>query len=111
TQPPAPPTLAPRTNQQPTPEPAVTQADGTDQPTGSDGSTTTAVTTDILNLRSGPSTDADIVAQIPAGEAVTITEGEAQNGFVSVIWQDVPGWVAEEFLDYGAAPVEDPNSP
>ncbi|MFM9105722.1 MAG: SH3 domain-containing protein, partial [Chloroflexota bacterium] len=81
------------------------------EPVSPDGSTTTAVTTDILNLRAGPSQDAEIIAQIPAGDAVALLPEAEANGYVNVNWQGVEGWVAAEYLDAGAAPVADPNSP
>lgn len=106
----APATVAPRVNATATPEAAVEPAAPADT-VDTSGTTSTAVTTDILNLRAAPSTDAEIITQIPAGDAVTLLPDEAVDGFVSVVWQDIQGWVASEFLDFGAAPVADPNSP
>jgi hypothetical protein len=129
TQPPAPaaaatpaalPTTAPvatRANPTATPEaePVETpegEADDETVPTPeATGATTTAVTTDILNLRAGPSTDTVIITEIPAGSAVTVLPEDPVDGFVSVIWDGEPGWVSSDYLDFGAAPVIDPNSP
>ena len=49
-----------------------------------------------LNLRGGPSTDAEIVAQIPKGESVIVTEyGDA---WCAIVWQNQSGYVATRYL-------------
>ena len=60
-----------------------------------------ATTTDA-NLRSGPSTDADVLTVLPPGAALSI-DGPVANGFVPVTGNGVSGWVAAELLDDGAA--------
>ncbi|MDQ4045613.1 MAG: SH3 domain-containing protein, partial [Chloroflexota bacterium] len=63
-------------------------------------STTTAVTKDRLNLRTGPDTTYTVLVVIPEGATVTLT-GQSNNGFLSVSWQGYTGWAFEAFLDTG----------
>lgn len=65
------------------------------------GETGTAVTTDVLNLRASPGTDAEILLIIPAGEEVVLT-GEESAGFVAVEYAGAAGWVSADFLDLAA---------
>ncbi len=53
----------------------------------------TATTTAALNLRAAPSTDAAILALMPAGTTVTLT-GQEENGFLSVNLDGQDGWAA-----------------
>lgn len=51
-----------------------------------------------LNLRSGPGTSSDVIAQIPAGGIVYVLEGPqctAQYAWYRVEYQGLEGWVAE----------------
>lgn len=53
---------------------------------------------DVLNMRSGPSTDYDVVAELrPGSRGVTIT-GTCQSGWCPVRHQDASGWVNGSFL-------------
>jgi hypothetical protein len=81
-------------------EPTATQQAGKFQV----GDTVT-VTEDGVNLRSAPSTDADVVTVLAAGQTLTIT-GPAETGGDYTWWpvQDVgdptlSGYVAEDFLE------------
>jgi uncharacterized protein YgiM (DUF1202 family) len=66
----------------------------------------TAVTTDSLNLRSGPGTGNSVRTVMPAGAEVGII-GAEQNGFYPVRFNDIDGWAAGQYLDFGSeAPVE-----
>lgn len=58
---------------------------------------TTAATTDMLNLRSGPSLSNSVILVIPMGDQVTLT-GESRNGFRSVSYNGRDGWVSAEYL-------------
>jgi uncharacterized protein YraI len=62
------------------------------------GTQTTAVTTDRLNLRAGPSTDDDVLLVVPDGATVTLT-GQRQNGFYSAAYQSTNGWLYGDYLD------------
>ncbi|MBA3415332.1 MAG: SH3 domain-containing protein, partial [Chloroflexia bacterium] len=87
-------TTAPTATATATAEPTPTEAaEPAAEPT-----TGTAVTIDALNLRAAPSIDADILLAIPAGDTVVLT-GEVSDGFVSVEYAGVAGWVAVDFLD------------
>jgi hypothetical protein len=77
-----------------TEEPTPTEAAAPDAEPG------TALTTDALNLRATPGTDAVILLTIPPGETVVLT-GEESAGFVAVEYAGAAGWVAAEFLDLG----------
>jgi uncharacterized protein YraI len=59
----------------------------------------TAVTTDYLNLRSGPRTDMRIRAVMPPGETVELLGG-TRRGFYKVSWNGQPGWAHGDYLDF-----------
>ncbi|MCC6313640.1 MAG: SH3 domain-containing protein [Thermomicrobiales bacterium] len=85
---------------EPTAAPAVEEEPAT-EPTAAP-TVATATTTDELNLRAGPTTDTVILNEIPAGTEIELT-GKVVDGFVSVIYEGRAGWVASDFLDFGAA--------
>jgi uncharacterized protein YraI len=59
----------------------------------------TAVTTDYLNLRSGPRTDMRIRAVMPPGETVQLL-GDTRRGFYKISWRGQPGWAHGDYLDF-----------
>jgi uncharacterized protein YraI len=65
-------------------------------------SPTMLVTTDRLNLRTGPATSYTVLVVMPAGTTVTLT-GQTNNGFVSVSWSGYTGWAFSAFLGDGTA--------
>lgn len=88
---------------EPTPEATPASFDGlSEQPTtvyaeGEQPSYT--VTPDSnMNLRAGPGTDFDKVAQIPAGTAVTALGTNADETWVVVQYEGQYGWLAKEYL-------------
>lgn len=89
---------------EPTPEPTPVNFDGlSEQPTtvyaeGEQPNFT--VTPDSnMNLRAGPGTDFDKVAQIPAGTAVTALGSNADDTWVVVQYEGKYGWLAKEYLN------------
>jgi uncharacterized protein YraI len=56
------------------------------------------VATDVLNVRSGPGTDSDILGALPEGSSVEVL-GAAQDGFVPVRFGSGTGWMAAAFLE------------
>lgn len=52
-----------------------------------------------MNLRAGPGTDFDKVAQIPAGTAVTALGANADETWVVVQYEGQYGWLAKEYLN------------
>ena len=78
----------------PTEEPS---AGSTEKP--SDGSTATGSGTakTALNVRSGPSANDRVIHILAAGERIDV-RGEAQDGWVPVIWNGQDGWVASQYL-------------
>ena len=62
----------------------------------------TASTFSDLNLRSGPSADADILRVLPPGTIVSV-DGDPVDGFVPVTAEASSGWVAAEFLSNATA--------
>ena len=78
----------------PTEEPS---AGSTEKP--SDGSTVTGSGTakTALNVRSGPSANDRVIHILAAGERIDV-RGEAQDGWVPVIWNGQDGWVASQYL-------------
>src|SRR5215212_9638053 len=61
-----------------------------------------AATTTDANLRSGPSTDANILAVLAPGTSVLV-DGAPSNEFVPVSANGVSGWIDVELLTEGAA--------
>lgn len=70
----------------------------------------TATTTDFLNLRTGPSTDDNVLLVMPPNALVTLT-GKTQNGFLSVHYQDLDGWASALYLNVSSNPTTPPSSP
>jgi len=62
-----------------------------------------ATTTDLVNLRAGPSYNDAILAEVPPGAVVEAT-GALQGGFFPVTYNGQEGWIASEFLAF------DPNA-
>jgi murein DD-endopeptidase MepM/ murein hydrolase activator NlpD len=79
------------------PEPAAVEPAIAAAPAGA------ATTTTDANLRSAPAADAEIAQVLPPGTAVSVN-GAAENGFVPVTANGVPGWVAAELLAQGSEP-------
>lgn len=70
-------------------------------PTPSSGGT--AVTTDALNLRAGPSTAYPVVTVIPIRARVAV-HGQRSNGFADVSWKGLRGWAYGQYLAYNSPP-------
>jgi uncharacterized protein YraI len=64
---------------------------------GSVGGDETAVTTDSVNFRTGPSLSASIITVVSAGTSVTL-EGSEQNGFHKVAFDGAKGWISGDYL-------------
>jgi uncharacterized protein YraI len=60
-------------------------------------SRTTLTVLEDLNLRTGPSTDDDVILVMAAGDQVTI-RGPEQNGFVPVTYYGTNGWAYSQYL-------------
>ncbi len=58
---------------------------------------TAVVTTDVLRVRSGPSTGFSIVGRVYQGETLTVLEGPT-NGFYRISRSDLTGWVSGEYI-------------
>ena len=52
-----------------------------------------------MNLRAGPGTDFDKVAQIPMGTAVTALGSNADGSWVMVQYNDKYGWLCKQYLE------------
>ena len=66
---------------------------------------TNAVTTDNLNLRTGPGVTFGVIAVMPRGSRVVLT-GQLSNGYRSVSWNGHNGWAADDWLaPEGTTPV------
>ncbi len=63
-----------------------------------------ARTTDALNLRAAPGTDAAVLAVIPADTSVSVT-GDPRNGFYPVRFAGMTGWVSGVYLYTGRGDV------
>lgn len=68
---------------------------------------TTATTTDRLNLRSGPALSYQVLTVIPLGATVTLT-GQDTNGFKSLTWDGQTGWAFGTYLSLNE-PIPSPN--
>jgi uncharacterized protein YraI len=82
---------------------AVSAAPATVEPSS------TAVTTDRLNLRSGPSATDGVIAVMPAGETVTLS-GQSINDYLFVTWKGQNGWAHREWLRVVSTPSEKPST-
>lgn len=71
-----------------------------------------AVTTDALNVRSGPATSYAVKTVIPRGARVALT-GQTNNGFHGVTYNGVTGWAFSAYLrlETAAAPAPEPPRP
>ena len=65
--------------------------------------TAAAITTDRLNLRTGPSAANRVRTILPRGALVTLT-GRGSNGFLSVSYRGVQGWAYASYLSGGSPP-------
>ena len=52
-----------------------------------------------MNLRAGPGTDFDKVAQVPMGTAVTALGSNADGSWVVVQYNDKYGWLCKQYLE------------
>jgi murein DD-endopeptidase MepM/ murein hydrolase activator NlpD len=95
TEPSAEPVVASSMTSESAPVPAPDPAAVAPEPSG-------AATTTDANLRSGPSTDANILAVLAPGTSVLVG-GAPSNGFVPVSANGVSGWIDVELLTEGAA--------
>lgn len=69
---------------------------------------TSAVTTDSLNMRSGPATSYEVLTLMPRGAKVTLT-GQTNNGFHSVSYNGFTGWAFSAYLNLGTGSVTPPR--
>lgn len=60
----------------------------------------TATVTALLNLRAGPSYEAEILDVMPAGATVALTGG-SENGFAAVEYNGQVGWALADYLGSG----------
>jgi uncharacterized protein YraI len=65
--------------------------------TGSTPASTTRTVTEALNLRTGPSTNNDVILVMPAGAKVTL-RGSEENGFAPVTYNGQNGWAYSQYL-------------
>lgn len=64
---------------------------------GAGSATRAMVTSDDVNLRSGPGTSFDVLAVIPGGSEIS-ADRESVNGFAAVNVDGQHGWIATEYL-------------
>lgn len=82
------------TTPEPEPEP---EPDPQPEPEPEPGPEGTGVTTDNLNLRSGPSTSSSVLTVIPRGSKIVLT-GQQQNGYLGVSWNGTSGWAHGDWI-------------
>jgi uncharacterized protein YraI len=82
--------------------------DDDDEGGGSGSTAITAVTTDRLNLRHGPSTSDDVLLVMPDGAEVTLT-GKEIDGYFSLSYQGTKGWAHGDYLSNVRRVTEDLN--
>ncbi|MCB7138172.1 SH3 domain-containing protein [Cellulosimicrobium marinum] len=90
------PEVIPAAEAEPTPEPVPV-------PTGK------MWTTDAVNVRSGPSADAEKVTTTASGTAVDVT-GATEGGYRQVVWDGAAAWISADFLA-DSEPVAQPAAP
>ncbi len=66
-------------------------------------SAASAVATERLNLRSGPSIDASILTVIPKGAQISV-DGDAETGYYPVTYNGTAGYAAVDWIQIGGAP-------
>jgi uncharacterized protein YraI len=66
-----------------------------------------AVTTDRLNLRSGPSASDSVIAVMPAGAKVVLS-GQQVNDYLFTTWNGQNGWAHRDWLRVESVPSETP---
>lgn len=69
------------------------------------------VSTDVLNVRSGPTADSPVIAQAAWGEVLDVWWGPSEDGLYEVMYGDVHGYVSGSYIVFdggvgGAATVE-----
>lgn len=62
-----------------------------------------ARTTTAVNLRSGPSTGHTVLRVVSSGAAINVSN-TVQNGFRYVVHQGLAGWMADQYIAWGAPP-------
>jgi uncharacterized protein YraI len=70
-------------------------------PRGTDASESATVVTDVLNLRSGPGTWADVVDKMWWGEPVEVIGGPTEDGWYEVLYYGEYGWAYGGYLSIG----------
>jgi hypothetical protein len=60
---------------------------------------TALVTTDALNLRTGPGTTYAVILTMPYGSRVTVVQSAPQNGFYNVKYGTTTGWASGTYLN------------
>ncbi len=68
----------------------------------------TLTTTGSLNLRTGPSTDEDIITTMPRGARVTVMSSEPEHGYYQVAFNGAQGWAYGAYL---SGTGQQPSSP
>lgn len=86
-------------------EPAAAPEDEEAAAAATAAPTATAIATDLLNLRAGPSFEAEVLRVLPPGAPATVTGG-AESGFVPVDYDGTAGWVDAAYLDASGAPAD-----
>lgn len=71
---------------------------------------TAGVTTDSLNLRSGPSSTSPVIVVIPAGAEVVVT-GQSTGGYLAVTWSGYKGYAHGDWIRTGGTPQPAPPQP
>jgi uncharacterized protein YgiM (DUF1202 family) len=100
-----------------TPESSATPSDGTSGTDSSGGLAAGTVVTaleDNLNIRTDPTTTADVVEQVAAGVELSIVSGPVEADDytwyeVEIVSSGQTGWTVVDFLDTGAEATETPT--
>ena len=71
---------------------------------------TAVVTTDVLRIRSGPSTGFQIIGRTYLGDTVQVLEGPT-NGFYRISVSSVTGWSSGDYLRVTASTTPPPTTP
>lgn len=83
-------------------DPAPENDGGGAVPVG-DAGTGSATVTSALNLRSGPSTDYDVVTVMPSGASVEL-RGDPQGSYFPLSYNGATGWAHGDWLSASSAP-------
>ncbi|GGP14137.1 SH3 domain-containing protein [Oceanobacillus neutriphilus] len=75
------------------------EAENADEATDNSTEDGFQVTADLLNIRTGPNANSEVVATLVTGDIVQISSEQDEFGWVEITYQDVTGYANGEYLE------------